>query len=168
MTVSESLTDICKEINNWYDRRQRHFGTFTIKFGNLLNFEDKLKPGQFYRVIGSTFHDGVHLYTRNADGTFYPEPGAETESPRPSAFNETFDGAIWPMFVPPNIIRLAKDVAAWRELYENAESPALSPFAMESHGGYAYQMRGGMTDAGNGVITWQSVFAARLNAERKF
>ena len=108
--------------------------------------------GQFYRVIRSRFNDGVHKYGDEAD----------------VLTDETFDGAIWAMSVPPNILRLAKTIADWRELYETADSPAMSPVAMESYGGYTYQMRGGMTDAGNGVITWQSMFAAQLNAYRKF
>lgn len=152
MTISESLTDVCKELNNWYDRGQRFFGTFTVSNGKLSGFEERLKPGQFYRVVKSAFNDGVHRYGDAED----------------VLTDETFDGAVWIMFVPPNIQRLAKTIADWRDVNEAADSPALSPFAMESHGGYAYQMRGGMTDSGAGVMTWQIVFAAQLNAERKF
>lgn len=152
MKVSESLTDVCKELNNWFDRGRRLFGTFTVSNGKLSGFDERLKPGQFYRVIKSAFNDGVHSYGDAGD----------------ILTDETFDGAVWIMFVPPNIIRLAKDIADWREVYEAKDSPALSPFAMESYKGYMYQMRGGMTDAGAGTQTWQSVFAARLNAERKF
>ena len=62
MTLSESLTDICLELNNWFDRGQRCFGTFAVSNKELSGFSDKLKPGQFYRIIGSVFNDGVHQY----------------------------------------------------------------------------------------------------------
>lgn len=164
MTVSESLTDVCRELNNWFDRGQRYFGTFTIKFGCLRDFEDRLNPRQYYRVIGSAFNDGVHLYA--PEGVIYTDQGEPP--PCPAEYNETFDGAVWAMSVPPNVVQLAREIADWRKQYEAADSPALSPFAMESYKGYTYQMRGGMTDSGTGVMTWQSVFAARLNAYRKF
>lgn len=151
MTVSESMTDLCRELNNWFDRERRHFGTFAVSGGKLSGFDDKLKAGQFYRIIGSTFNDGVHQY--GADGALT---------------DESFDGAVWEMFVQSDVLRLAADIKAWRETYEAADSPALSPYSMESYGGYMYQMRGGMMDAGMGTVTWQSVFAARLSPFRKF
>ena len=117
MKLSESLTDVCKELNNWFDRGRRYFGTFKIVSGNLTGFEDKLKQGQFYRVIGSDFNDGVRQFGDESD----------------ALTDETFDGAIWIMSVPPDVQRLAADIAAWRERYETTDSPALSPFAMESY-----------------------------------
>lgn len=150
MKLSESLTDVCKELNNWFDRGRRYFGTFKIVSGNLTGFEDKLKQGQFYRVIGSDFNDGVRQFGDESD----------------ALTDETFDGAIWIMSVPPDVQRLAADIAAWRERYETTDSPALSPFAMESYKNYMYQMRGALSNEA-AVITWQSVFALRLNQFRK-
>lgn len=152
MTLSESLTDICLELNNWFDRGQRCFGTFAVSNKELSGFSDKLKPGQFYRIIGSVFNDGVHQYG-DADSALT---------------DETFDGAVWAMSVKPDVLRLAAEIAAWRELYDKADSPTHSPISMESFGGYTRQLRGGMSGAENGVMTWQSVFAARLNQYRKF
>ena len=50
------LTEICQELKNWFDL-ERHFGVFTIENGELsLPF---LMDGQYYRICGSVFNDGV-------------------------------------------------------------------------------------------------------------
>lgn len=151
MTLSESLTDLCQELHNWFDRGRRYFGTFAVSNGTLSGFDGTLKAGQFYRIIGSVFNDGVYKYGDTGD----------------VLTDETFDGAVWAMSAPPDVLRLATDIKAWRERYDNADSPALSPYSMEGYGGYTYQLRGGTSASGNGVLTWQTVFAERMNPYRK-
>lgn len=141
------LTELCQELRNWFDL-SRHFGTFEIKDGSLT--ADFLVEGQYYRVCGSIFNDGVHQYGEH------------------KLRDETFDGAVWALAIPEPVIELAKDIDAWREKYEATDSAALSPFTSESFGGYSYTKSGsGSAAEGTGGTSWQSAFRARLNRWRK-
>lgn len=139
-----TLTELCQELRNWFDR-ERHFGTFTIQDGTIA--ADFLSDGQYYRIVGSVFSDGVHQY-----------PSSELR-------DETFTGAVWALAIPAPVIKLATEIEAWRGKYENADSAALSPFTSESFGGYSYTKASG-SDAGGGA-SWQSAFRAQLNRWRK-
>lgn len=148
------LTDLCQELRNWFDRA-RYIGHITIDAtGDLYcnNVKIGLADNQYYRVIGSIFADGVH---KHPDTEMTPE---------------SFDGAVWAMAVPAPVIKLAEDIAAWREKYEAADAAAMSPFNSESFGGYSYSKSGGgSNDSGssNSGASWKSAFAARLNQWRK-
>jgi hypothetical protein len=143
-----TLTELCQELRNWFDR-ERHTGTFTIENGNLT--ADFLAPGQYFRVVGSIFSDGVHQY-----------PAADLPS-------ETFDGAVWALAIPKPVIKLATEIEEWRAKYESVDSAAMSPFSSESFGGYSYSKSGTGSADGGGTTggSWQTAFAARMNAWRK-
>ena len=137
------LTEICQEIRNWFDV-ERKFGEFTIADGHIT--VDGLQDGQYFRIIGSVFNDGVHT-------------AADT------LHDEVFDGAVWLMAVPPDVIELADSISAWVAQYGAAVT---SPFASESFGGYSYSM--GSRNGASGSVsapTWQSTFAKSLNRWRK-
>lgn len=140
------LTELCQELRNWFDR-ERHFGTFTIENGNLT--ADFLQPGQYFRIVGSIFSDGVHLY-----------PAEDLPS-------ETFEGAVWTLGIPPCIVALSDEIDAWRAKYEAADSAALSPFTSESFDGYSYTKGSSGSDGSGGGISWQNVFRTQLNRWRK-
>lgn len=141
------LTELCQELRNWFDK-ERRYGTFTISGGALT--ADFLKAGQYYRIVGSIFNDGVHKY------------GDETEE----LTDETFTGAIWALAIPKEVVALATEIQAWREKYDTADSAALSPFQSESFGGYSYSKGGGASTGGSGA-DWTGVFKKRLNTWRK-
>ena len=85
------LTELCQELKNWFDL-ERHFGVFTIENGELsLPF---LLDGQYYRICGSVFNDGVHKYGDESD----------------SLVDESFDGAVWAMAVPPAPATVAEEM----------------------------------------------------------
>ena len=142
------LTELCQELRNWFDR-ERHTGSFTIENGNIT--ADFLAEGQYFRIIGSIFSDGVHKY-----------PAADLKS-------ETFTGAVWALAVPEPVINLAAEIAEWRAKYETADSAAMSPFSSESFGGYSYsKSSGGSSQNGSASAgSWRSAFASRLNMWRK-
>lgn len=140
-----TLTELCQELHNWFDREQ-HTGTFTIQDGNIT--ADFLQDGQYYRIMGSVFSDGVHQY-----------PSSELR-------DETFTGAVWALAIPAPVIKLSTEIEAWRGKYEAADSAALSPFTSESFGGYSYS-KGGSSDGSGGGASWQSAFRAQLNRWRK-
>ena len=139
------LTEICQELRNWFDI-SRHSGTFTIENGNID--ADFLHSGQYFRIMGSIFNDGVHQY------------------PATDLHDETFTGAVWALAIPKPVIELAEDISAWREKYEAADSAALSPYNSESFGGYSYAKSGSSLSGGSDV-SWRGAFRSRLNIWRK-
>lgn len=140
------LTELCQELRNWFDR-ERHSGTFTITGGNIT--ADFLQVGQYYRICGSIFNDGVHQY------------------PVDVLRDETFDGSVWALAIPDPVLKLAEDIDEWREKYEAADSAALSPFQSESFGGYSYSKGSGSSGGAIGGVSWKNAFASRLNMWRK-
>ena len=156
------LTEICQYLHNWFNRKPdgndypKEYGVFTIEDGEINT--DILVNGQYFRVIGSLFNDGVHKY-----GT---DP--KTDKPYDTLQDETFNGAVWSMGVPAEVVILADEIAAWQAKYGAVSSDAMSPFNSESFAGYSYTKGSsavsGSQGNGNG---WQSVYAARLNVWRK-
>ena len=137
------LTELCGVLRNWFET-DRISGTYTVENGSItLPF---LHNGQFFRVVGSVFNDGVHQY------------------PDYAMADETFDGSIWPMSVPPALLCLGEEIKAWQE--KNGDI-AVSPYTSESFGGYSYSKTTSGAATGAGTVTWQSVFKSRLNQWRK-
>lgn len=137
------LSDLCAELKNWFDVG-RKFGEFTIS-GGTINLDGFVQNGQYFRIIGSVFNDGVYKY-----------PASELT-------DETFSGAIWAMAISKDIFDLLDDVNDWITKYgETAESPYVS----ESFGGYSYS-KSSATSSGGERIDWQTIFANRLNRWRK-
>lgn len=141
------LTELCQELKNWFDK-ERHIGTFTITDGNID--VDFLLPGQYFRIVGSVFSDGVYQY-----------PAQELPS-------ETFTGAIWALAIPKEVLQLDEEISAWRAKYEEIDSDAMSPYVSESFGGYSYSKGASNSTASGGSTTsWKSAFKPRLNLWRK-
>ena len=136
------LTEICAELRNYFEvPNGRHFGKFTISGGSIAPL-DFLQDGQYFRIIGSVFNDGVHQY------------------PVPDLTDEVFNGAVWAMAVPPAVIDLSTEI----DEYNKSDAGKASPFTAESFGGYSYTKA---TDANGAPIGWQKAFASRLSRWRK-
>ena len=145
------LTELCQELRNWFERK-KFFGTFTIESGQIVVPEGSLQDGQYFRIIGSVFNDGVHKYEPNSES-------AEVLT------DEVFKGAIWAMAVPPAVIDLSERISEWVTKYGDSVS---SPYSSESFGGYSYQKASsGQGNAASSNPTWQSTFASELNRWRK-
>lgn len=150
MAVSNAtMTELCQYLRNWFTKEWT-VGTVTIENGRLVG-DYGLLTGQYFRVAGSALNDGVYKH------------------PATGLSDETFDGAIWAMAVPPSVVALAGEIEAWNEKYNSLDSGLLSPFASESFAGYSYsKSTGGAADGGgSGSAGWQGVFASRLNPWRK-
>ena len=142
------LTELCHELKNYFLRNREadiHSGTFTISEGVIepLSF---LAEGQYYRIVGSAFNDGVHIY----------------EGETGTLVDETFEGAVWAMSVPPSVVALASEIETW--IADNSEAMN-SPYQSESFGGYSYSK--GSTASGAGGYTWVDQFAGRLKNWRR-
>lgn len=140
------LTELCQELRNWFER-DRTFGEFTIT-GGEISLSDFLQDGQYYRIVGSVFNDGVYQY------------------PTTGLHDETFRGAIWAMAVPPSVIALLQEISDWQDKYGEA---ILSPYNSESFGGYSYSKStgSGSNGSGNGSGDYRNVFADKLKLWRK-
>lgn len=143
------ITQICQEIRNWFDRDQpRITGMHKIKDGCL--HVEGLQDGQYFRIIGSTFNDGVYLY------------------PAMDLRDETFYGTVSFMAVPQSFVSLVEEIEDWQMRYGGSDSTLMSPYSAESFGGYSYSKAGGgASDGTTKAGTWQGAFATRLNVWRK-
>ena len=145
--VYNTLTELCQELRNWFDRA-RYIGNITLDANGGVYCNGVaigLAEGQYFRVIGSVFADGVHVY-----------PDTETTV-------ESFDGAVWAMAVPPDFLSLAQEIEDWNT---NARPKMLGPYSSEnlSSSGYSYQRQSAEDMA---KADYKTVFGARLNKWRK-
>lgn len=134
------LDEILAEIRNYFVVRV-HSGDFKV-IGGRLSPLDFLQNGQYFRIVGSVMNDGVFRY------------------PCSTLTDETFSGEIWALAVPPTLIALVADI----EEYEKKSKETVSPYTSESFGGYSYTKA---TDGNGSPLTWEKVFAKRLNKWRK-
>lgn len=119
-----------------------HEGKYAIKDGKIdLPFVQK---GQYFRILGSVFNDGVYQYT---------------DSVALHLTDETFDGVIWALAIPKAVVKLAEDIEAWEA--RNAQD---TPFVSESFGGYSYSRA---TNSSGQPAGWQDIFASRLAPYKK-
>ncbi len=121
-----------------------HEGIYTIENGNLEL--PSLQNGQYYRICGSIFNDGLHKYGDAED----------------KLQNETFTGTVWALAIPKAVIDLSEKIKEWQT--KNGDA-VVSPFTSESFGGYSYTKA---TDSTTGAqATWETVFRSQLNPYRK-
>ena len=151
------ISEICAELRNYFLRdyvnpeQYMHSGSFVIANGEMQSLPF-LKVGQYYRIIGSTFNDGVHKYgahNRNAEDS-------ETLT------DEEFEGTIWEMFVPKEIVDLSAEIQDW--ISKNADA-INSPYQSESTPVYSrtYKQGGGAS----GSYGWRDAFSERLKEHRR-
>lgn len=148
------MTELCGELNNYFDRdQQKALGcSVTISNGHITMPDGiAIKDGQFYRIIGSVFNDGVHQYKTG-----------ETDA---SLVDEECICSLWLMAVPQEVLKLAKEIEDWEKKYG---AQAMSPFTSEnlSASSYSYS-KGTFSGNGAGMAIWQNVFGKRLAKWRK-
>lgn len=139
------LSELCLELKNWFDRGQPHTsGKIEIRNGALFTPCD-LKPNQYFRIVGSTFNDGIYQF------------------PTTSLDDETFDGAVWGMAIPKDFLNLVDDI---NKFNAKVEEMALveKGYASESFGGYSYTLS---ASAPAMMVEWQNRINRRLNCYRK-
>ena len=135
------LTEICAELRNYFVK-DIHNGTFEIVGGKITPL-DFIQENQYFRIVGSVFNDGVYKYTDKLELT-----------------DEKFIGSVWSMAVPPSVIDLAEEIKKFNE----SDEAKPSVYQSESFGGYSYSKA---TDSNGVPLTWQKVFASRLNKYRR-
>lgn len=142
------LEAVLSRLNNWFDRdnlgRFYHVesGALSIKDGALLGVDAWLKEGQYYRILGSVFNDGLH---KQGD----------------DLADEDFNGCAYALAVPKEVIALSERISEWQK--ENA-SAVQNPYTSESFGGYSYTLKSGNNGA---ALTWKDAFENELRRWRK-
>lgn len=146
------LTQICAKIRNYFTQdADKLIGDYSVVEGCLVP-SVPLQEGQYYRIVGSVFNDGVHAYN-----DFLVD---ETK----------FHGAVWLMRIPKELIEISEEMQAWMDLYGGVDSVVMSPYQSESFGGYTYsKASAGRGDGGNGgsqMTVWDA-FESKLSIYRK-
>lgn len=137
------LEQILQHLRNWFlVPGGIHEGTYTTADGGIdLPF---LQNGQYFRICGSVFNDGLHSY-----------PCKDLKA-------ETFTGTVWALAVPQAVVSLSEEISAWQEKHGEA---AAGPYQSESFGGYSYTRA--TDEKSGGAVTWEAAFRKRLNQWRK-
>lgn len=137
------LEQVLRYLRNWFVVPGGiHAGSFSVEEGSIsLPF---LQSGQYFRICGSVFNDGVYRY------------------PVSGLTDEGFEGAVWALAIPRGVLELSEEIAAWKEKNKDIVN---SPYQSESFGGYSYtKFNDGETDES---VTWQFMFQAELSQWRK-
>lgn len=144
------LTELCTELRNFFCQTSDiHTGKFTITDGRISP-PVEIQEGQYYRIVGSVFNDGVH----RSDDVLQDEAA--------------FTGGVWLMRIPQDFLQLVAEMEAWQDKYGGVDSPNMSPYSSESFGGYTYSKAQGYAGSGGGMLnTVISVFGDRLRKYRK-
>ena len=147
------LNELCGYLRNYFEEKI-YAGDFTIESGIISgSITMDLLENQYIRIVGSRLNDGVYQY-KSAGIT--------------GLSDETFNGAVWSLAIPKEVIAIDAEIDAWQAKYGGVDSAAMSPFSSESFGGYSYTKAQGFASTGGGMLTdWQSLFASRLSQWRK-
>lgn len=146
------LAAVLGKLHNWFDRdadgRFLHVesGELSVEGGSLVGADGWLQEGQYFRILGSVFNDGLHRH------------------PALDLRDEVFEGCAYALAVPAEVVDLAERIAEWDE--KNGDA-ARGPYQSESFGGYSYSLRddgGGSSPASGG---WERAFAPELRRWRK-
>lgn len=138
------LSEICAYLRNYFYHGEPTIGKIEIVNGALKE-PYGLKANQYFRIVGSMFNDGVYQY------------------PLTTLQDETFNGAVWGMAVPPELISLISDIEAWQTKYGQSVN---SPYAAESISATGYSRSKCSADS-VGSIGWQNAFSKMLARWRK-
>lgn len=141
MTTNEAIDMVCGEIRNYFaDYSDRVGGEYTIEGGSIAGLE--LANGQWFRIVGSVFNDGVYQY------------------PASELVDETFTGAVWAMKVPPVFLSLVEEI----KTFLDSDEAKVTPYTSESFAGYSYTKA---TGASGAAVGWADHFAGKLNRWRR-
>jgi hypothetical protein len=142
------LEEILGYIHNFFIK-EVYGGKFNIHDGNVD--VDFLQNNQYFRIVGSVFNDGVYKY------------------PETHLISEEFEGEVWALAIPPALLKVVDEIAAWVAKYGGVDSQVMSPYNSESFGGYSYTKSAGyQSDGGsNSHPIWWSAFGPKLNQWRK-
>jgi hypothetical protein len=110
--------------------------------------EIEMQEGQHFALVRTHYVYGTYAY------------GDEIE-------DSEFDGAVWLMDVPKDVMDVAEKMTEWESANGGVDSPAMSPYQSESFGGYSYSKgSSGKGKVGSSVFD-NAEFAAVLSPFKK-
>lgn len=137
------LEQVLVHIHNWFER-DYVWSEWKIE-GGALDLPH-VQEGQYFRITGSVFNDGLHQY------------------PAKDLKDEIFTGSIYGLAIPKSVIDLAYEIKEWQDKNGSA---ADSPFSSESFENYSYSKASNASNSGDSLSGWQKAFSGRLNPYRK-
>jgi len=149
------LEQVMRHVRNYFIR-EHHVGQFSIS-DSMLSPHDFLLDGQRFYITGSFLNDGV--YTYHPSGIRDDDDKEEI-----GLVDETFDGVVYALAVPPTFIALVGEIEEWVGKFGEAAS---SPYQSETFNGYSYTKASGGSNGESSGPTWQSNFRSQLNQWRK-
>ena len=139
------LEELLRALRNWF-ACGKATGRIRVEGGALVPPDGlSLADGQYLRVQGSVFNDGLHRW------------------PCTGMPDEEFVGTVWALAVPRAVLDLADEIEAWRTEHGDELN---GPYQSESFGGYSYTKANSAGDS-NAVTGWETAFKQRLNCWRK-
>lgn len=135
------LEEVLRSLNNWFERDYAT-GVFEIAGGSIGLPEGWLLDGQYFRIEGSVFNDGLHQW------------------PAVDLRDETFTGKIAALSVPKAVTELAARIEEWQAKYGKA---AESPYQSQAAQGVSITTKQGVS----GEYGWRDAFRAEMNRWRK-
>jgi hypothetical protein len=145
------IDEVCAHLHNYFETdpvtgdRMIYPGAYSIVDGAItLPF---LNRGQYFRVFGSDFNDGVHKYGED------------------DLTDEASDGVIWKMRPPREFLALVDEITEWMDKYGDTMK---NPYQSEDViGVYRYTKMTSGKVTGDYIATWQNVFKDRLKEWRR-
>lgn len=148
------LQEVLESIHNYFIQRPNP-GTYRIESG-VISPMPKMKEGQRFWIVGSYLNDGV--YTYKASGIMDDDAAEQA-----TLQDEVFSGTICALAVPPAVLSLSGEIAAWQD--KNGAA-AESPYQSETVIG-VYSYTKAASASGDGNVSWRDVFGKRLNRWRR-
>lgn len=134
------LDEILDHLRNYFVTSVKS-GTFEIKDGIITPLD--LPEGQYFRIVGSGFNDGVYNSAVDLKA-------------------EVFDGEIWALAIPRALLILAEEI----KTYDESEMAKPSPYVSENYfGQYGYTKAA--DGDGSPISDWREIFAKKLHRWRK-
>lgn len=132
------ITEVLDYLHNWFIKETK-IGTFEIN-GNIITPCEAIE-GQYIRIEGSIFNDGVYKYSVDS---FQKD--------------ETFKGTVYLLAIPKDLESICSEIQTFVEEQDH------STIQSESFGGYSYTKKSGVN--GNSY-SWVDEFRNRLKRWRK-
>ena len=147
------LNQICENICNYFIQK-RHEGRFEIEDGMISL---PLLDGQRFLIQGSALNDGMYTYHDTGITN-------DDDSQAVGLQDESWDGTICALAVPPAVLALSSEIQAWVDANQESLN---SPYKSENVlGVYSYTKADGGHGAG-GTVGWVDIFADKLKRWRK-
>ena len=132
------LEEVLRSLNNWFECDYAT-GVFEIAGGSIGLPDGFLLDGQYFRIEGSVFNDGLHQW------------------PAVDLRDETFTGRVAALAIDPELIELSNRIDEWKAKYNEAVE---SPFESQSFETLSYTLK-------SGADSWRSVFHSELKHWKK-